>query len=1842
MADTNIRLNVDASGAESGFQRFTKAMQGSSSALQNFDKQAQSVFGKLGKTSGDPFADMAKNIAKLNKAMSGFQSSSGQNMARTADEMTRAVDKLAQVNAAGVARAFGAIRREFAKIGAQRINTTGLMTGVVALQSAISRLSNLNTANVAKNLSEFARASNRISNMKFNVGNVAASVTALQQAVTRFSAINLGPALQRLQAFSALRVPAATANSIVRLSAAMQVMRGPNPQAIASLQQFVHLVNSLDTRKVVAMAAATRNMSTAARAAGAANKGVFGNLFSGSQRAVTGLRGLENAFNASYQASTLLRQALGDLSVGMVIKGIMESGRAYSTLRLSVDAVAVSAKETASQLEYVNQLAKDLPVAREAAMESYGKFAVASRLSGVSASTGQSIFKSFSEAFTVLHLTEDAQKNAFLAVEQMYSKGKIQAEELRKQLGNYLPGAFEILAQAMGVTTAKLSQMMQNGEVGTENIALFANKLHEMFGAQVPAAMQSSVNQATLLMNRFSMLKTAIFEGGFDRGLSNMFQKITAALDSQGIDDIGQRIGGAFERAFEAVGKGIVFIIEHWQIFAGLLAAFVATSAFGTLMSLGTMIGGPLMRIALPAVRFLAKHIGGLPVAIAAATAGMLLFKDAVIESNGHAARLKDYIAVLWSDLTSPLKPALDVAQNAWEGFTNWLDNKFNGLVTKGRQIADMLPGMPSEGIDLTQAQKVYDTSLAKRAEARMQAELGEKIKPEEIARSNSRQDRADANSMLGHPTAQQLTNFYRDAAAEANKRMLEARVDDSGKKQDLELSGNQLKALDKIKAENEAYEKNLKLLEAMKNAQEDDPMHVNIEQYEKLKRILDETTLHLRDPFAAMKKEMEEETAALKGNRAENAIEQEFLERKSKLLKDHVDMTGKEVELRAMIVAKHNADSSNIFKDLGVSPSIIQKASPIDKAREEYRKELEALNKARALPEGNQFHINDETYQRSVKAAEEKSRQSRDPYKYATDEMNKQIAIQQLSKEQREVENKVLEKKNELIKQGVSFDGDSGKQLEENLRRTTQALVTAEKGGATGFQQWAHDADSLTESLNKVEKDGIGSLSDALADFIVDGKNGFADLAKSIDKMIVKAILNNWIKQLIEGTGGAGGFSLAGLLGGGAKAGAAGGGGMLAGIPGIGAMFGGKPLIDLPAAMGLKSATATQQSVQAVLNSPSGASPMAGATTKAAQSVVQALSGGKGAFSTAGNYNGQGVDPKLTDILKTTAERGGYSVQAISGLRPGDPRFHGRGMATDVNLLGPDGKPILGPDGNYQNPEAFRAYEKFAQDAKRVQMEKYPELEQDFRWGGYFSGGKGKYGAMDSMHFDLGGKRVGMGGGSWANGLTPEQRKLFPGAESAGMGGDFGGQRLAAAAAKQVNGNPMPGTGNELSALDKAKGLVRRYESAQPGGEAKAYWDQNSSGVGGAWRVGYGSGTVTDPATGKFRTTQQGDVVTKEMAEADLHRRMTGQFDQYGKTYGDSFQKIGPNAQASVASVGWNYGRVPASVDAAIRSGDPNKVSEAISGLSANKWRRQQEAAFAKGENPVPTVARAGEVKREDLPPLEKLTVERPGAVTRQDLPPLPGGFTSPIGQNVYNANGFNTPIGQNVYNAGMPRIDPEVTGSISNTAQQVAQQTQQQVQQMQQQIQQAVPNLTSMTQGVGQLSTNLAQGVPQVGNFGDSIQQMLSKLFSGGGGGGGGGGLGSLFSGLFGGGGGGTGGLYKEGGFAGSPVSSMSLPSSSWSGAPHFSEGGTTVPGGGIPAVLHDNEAVIPLSRGREVPVKLTGNDGNANNGSGPANITIKQTVNTPDANSFRQSRRQIHADMARSLQIAHSRNN
>lgn len=106
-----------------------------------------------------------------------------------------------------------------------------------------------------------------------------------------------------------------------------------------------------------------------------------------------------------------------------------------------------------------------------------------------------------------------------------------------------------------------------------------------------------------------------------------------------------------------------------------------------------------------------------------------------------------------------------------------------------------------------------------------------------------------------------------------------------------------------------------------------------------------------------------------------------------------------------------------------------------------------------------------------------------------------------------------------------------------------------------------------------------------------------------------------------------------------------------------------------------------------------------------------------------------------------------------------------------------------------------------------------------------------------------------------------------------------------------------------------------------------------------------------------------------------------------------------------------------------------------------------------------------------------------------------------------------------------------------------------------------------------------------------------------------------------------------FMEGGFTTSPVASVSAGAINWATVPHYAEG-TGNTSKGIPAMVHPDEAIIPLSRNRAVPVEMSG-------GGGATNITSNITVVAPDPNTFREARGSIQREQNRSLRRSAMRN-
>ena len=173
----------------------------------------------------------------------------------------------------------------------------------------------------------------------------------------------------------------------------------------------------------------------------------------------------------------------------------------------------ISGGQGKATFEYLRKESDKLGLSLEAAANGYKQIAGAARGTNLEGQKTKDIFEGVSAATAVMGLSSEQSEGALLALSQMISKGKVQAEELRGQLGERIPGAFQIAARAMNMTTKELDKFMSDGKLIAEDfLPKFAKQLKDEFSSGIPAATQSLAAVTNRLKNEYLLLKMQIGE----------------------------------------------------------------------------------------------------------------------------------------------------------------------------------------------------------------------------------------------------------------------------------------------------------------------------------------------------------------------------------------------------------------------------------------------------------------------------------------------------------------------------------------------------------------------------------------------------------------------------------------------------------------------------------------------------------------------------------------------------------------------------------------------------------------------------------------------------------------------------------------------------------------------------------------------------------------------------------------------------------------------------------------------------------------------------------------------------------------------------------------------------------------------------------------------------------------------------------------------------------------------------------------------------------------------------------------------------------------------------------
>lgn len=268
-------------------------------------------------------------------------------------------------------------------------------------------------------------------------------------------------------------------------------------------------------RPIEAGAARAGAASTKAFRASASAAADFGASLDRAKSAVTALAG-------AWTAASIARNAAA---------GIIDASKAMNGFSVGLMAATGTAVGARDAMAFVRAESERLGTSLLASGDAFTKLSAATRGTALEGQAARDIFSAVSEASRVMGLSADQTAGALTAIEQMVSKGTVSAEELRGQLGERLPGAFRIAADAMGVTTAELGKMLESGSVAAEDmLPKFANRLRELYDAAAVGADHSPAAEFERMKNAAVELGAAIGESGFMDALAVGAQAAAGAM----------------------------------------------------------------------------------------------------------------------------------------------------------------------------------------------------------------------------------------------------------------------------------------------------------------------------------------------------------------------------------------------------------------------------------------------------------------------------------------------------------------------------------------------------------------------------------------------------------------------------------------------------------------------------------------------------------------------------------------------------------------------------------------------------------------------------------------------------------------------------------------------------------------------------------------------------------------------------------------------------------------------------------------------------------------------------------------------------------------------------------------------------------------------------------------------------------------------------------------------------------------------------------------------------------------------------------------------------------------
>lgn len=278
-------------------------------------------------------------------------------------------------------------------------------------------------------------------------------------------------------------------------------------------------------------------------------------------------------------------------SINGAVNRVVTRTKEIEGFNLALQNIGFTATEAGQRFGEAATIASELGAPLEQVEKSYKRILPPLRQVGASADDQEKFIRNLSARTQVLGLSAEQSGRYMEAFAQVLSKGKLQSEELNQQISE-LDGSFRgQLADALGVTTSQLEDMIKNGEV---TASVFYKAFNSMQNGAVALEGKIKSGNATIqqLQNIISTINTKTLETigkALDPGIRAFLRATeTFARFSQFVAQ--SALGELFANIFNQIGKTVENLVNIFTRFAtvvinALTPVFQLVSAFTPLIS---------------------------------------------------------------------------------------------------------------------------------------------------------------------------------------------------------------------------------------------------------------------------------------------------------------------------------------------------------------------------------------------------------------------------------------------------------------------------------------------------------------------------------------------------------------------------------------------------------------------------------------------------------------------------------------------------------------------------------------------------------------------------------------------------------------------------------------------------------------------------------------------------------------------------------------------------------------------------------------------------------------------------------------------------------------------------------------------------------------------------------------------------------------------------------------------------------------------------------------------------------------------------------------------------------